>query len=138
MIFTRDITLETQGNADVVDLTDRVQKMIANSPIAWGLCSVFCPGSTAAITTIGHEPGALQDLRQALEHFAPADGHYQHDKRRGDGKGHSHVRAALLGPSETFPIVDGRVAVGQWQQIVLLDLDNQPRTRRLVVTLVGD
>jgi len=130
-------SLSTTGNTDVVDITDTVMKKIAESGISEGHVLLFIPGSTAALTTIEYESGVIDDLRKAIERITPRDIYYSHDARWGDGNGYSHVRAALLGPSLTVPVVDGHMTLGTWQQIILLDFDNRPRTRRITGQVSG-
>ncbi len=131
-------SLSTRGFNDVHDLTDRVEKALHTSGIANGLLTVFVPGSTAGVTTIEYEPGAVSDLRKAIDRLAPESLHYDHDSRWGDGNGFAHVRAALLGPSLTIPVVGGTLQRGTWQQIVLVDFDNRPRQREVVVQVLGE
>jgi secondary thiamine-phosphate synthase enzyme len=135
---THAIELQTEGNADVQDITDRVAAAVRDSGLAAGTVTIFCPSSTSALTTIEYESGAVSDLRRLFDEIAPPGRPYAHNARWGDGNGHSHVRAALLGPSLTVPFVDGRLALGTWQQIVYLDFDNRPRSRRLVVQVMGE
>lgn len=129
--------LRTQGWNDVIDITDRVDASVRASGVRDGIVTVFVPGSTAGITTIEFEPGAVADLKRAIDRLAPSDVHYDHDRRWGDGNGFSHVRAALLGPSLGVPVSQGRMELGTWQQIVLVDFDNRPRTREVIVQTVG-
>lgn len=135
--FSDTQTLSTQGFGDTYDLSPWVNQAIQNSGIQDGLCTVFVPGSTAGLTTIEFESGALEDLRAAFEKIAPADGDYQHNNRWGDGNGFSHVRAALMGPSLTVPVSRGQAVLGTWQQVVLVDFDNRPRDRRIHLQIVG-
>ncbi|NJN14644.1 MAG: YjbQ family protein [Planctomycetes bacterium] len=125
------------GETDVVDLTDRSVSFVREAGVREGLLTLFLPGATGAITTIEFEPGCVRDLQAALERVAPREGHYDHNERWGDGNGFSHVRAALLGPSLTVPIAESRPLLGTWQRIVLVDLDNRPRERQVVVTATG-
>jgi secondary thiamine-phosphate synthase enzyme len=138
MVKSFELTRRTSSGTDVLDLTDEIEALLAKSGIRDGQLLVFTPGSTAAITTIEYEPGAVEDLRRAIERLAPRDIHYDHDARWGDGNGYSHVRSALLGGSFTVPVLDGRLALGTWQQVVLLDFDNHGRERRVVVQIVGE
>jgi secondary thiamine-phosphate synthase enzyme len=133
-----EIAIETQGDGDMHDLTRRVAESIAASRITEGTVTVFVPGSTAGVTTIEFEPGLLRDFPDALERVAPRQARYAHDEAWHDGNGHSHVRASLLGPSLTVPIADGRLVLGTWQQVVLVDFDNRPRERRVVLTIMGE
>lgn len=137
-ISSRELTYKTSADTDVVDITRDVAGAVADSGVAEGAVTVFVPGSTAALTTIEYESGAVEDLRRAIERIAPLDIHYDHDARWGDGNGYAHVRAALLGPSLHVPLRAGDLALGTWQQIVLLDFDNRPRTRRVLVQILGD
>lgn len=136
--ITRSIVLATAGNADVIDITRMVADEVAASNLSSGLACLFTPSSTSALTTIEYESGCLSDLRRLLDEIAGSDRHYSHNARWGDGNGHSHLRAALLGPSLTVPFVSGRLALGTWQQIVFIDFDNRPRQRELVLQLLGD
>ena len=132
--------LELAGSSgtDVHDVTDQVARAVRESGVRDGLVTVHVPGSTAAVTTIEHEAGVLDDLRRALERLAPAGEPYAHDARWGDGNGYSHVRAALLGPSLGLPVREGRPLLGTWQQVVVLDFDNRPRQRRVVIQVMGE
>lgn len=132
-------TLERQSTADtdILDLSADVESFVAASGIDSGWVLVFVPGSTAAVTTIEFESGAVNDLRRAIERLAPAAADYEHDRRWGDGNGYSHVRAALLGPSLLLPIAGGRVISGTWQQVILCDFDNRPRRRRVHLQAIG-
>lgn len=132
-----ELVHSTTAATDVVDLTEEVAARVADSGVEQGSVVVFTPGSTAAVTTIEYEPGVVADLRAAIERLAPRDIPYQHDARWGDGNGYAHVRSALLGPSLIVPIVGARLALGTWQQIVLLDFDNRPRQRRVLVQVHG-
>jgi len=121
----------------VHDITERVEAIADESGIAGGVVTVFAPSSTSALTTIEYETGALDDLRRLLDEIAPPDRDYRHNLRWGDGNGHAHLRAALLGPSLTIPLIDGRLSLGTWQQIVYIDFAVRPRDRRIVVQVVG-
>lgn len=138
MVHTAYIELSTRGNSDMHDLTRRVQKMVSESKIASGVVSVFTPSSTSALTTIEFESGALDDLRRALEEIAPQARDYRHNLRWGDNNGHAHLRAALLGPSLTVPLIEGQLLLGTWQQVLFIDFDIHPRQRRVVVQIVGE
>jgi len=138
MIHSEHIAVHTRGHADMLDLTESVRQVVAGSGIARGLAVVFCPSSTSALTTIEFEDGALDDLRRALDEIAPADRDYRHNLRWGDGNGHAHLRAALLGPSLAIPIVDADLTLGTWQQIVYIDFDVRPRQRQLLVQIIGE
>jgi secondary thiamine-phosphate synthase enzyme len=131
------LSLKTSGNTDVIDITTQVLKKVTESGITEGQILLFVPGSTASITTIEYESGAVQDLKEAVERLAPEGIFYRHDARWGDGNGYAHVRAALLGPSLTVPLMDGHPVLGTWQQIVLVDFDNRPRDRKILVHISG-
>ena len=132
-----ELTVKTSARTDIVDLTDQVASQLERSKISDGVLVVFVPGSTGALTTIEYESGVLEDLKKAIERIAPEDIHYDHDRRWGDGNGYAHVRAALLKPSVSVPVTGGRMTLGVWQQIVLLDFDNRPRERRVLVQIMG-
>jgi secondary thiamine-phosphate synthase enzyme len=129
--------IATTAETDVVDITPETAGILRDSGIQEGQVLLFVPGSTAALTTIEYEGGAVRDLAEAVERIAPQGIPYRHDARWGDGNGYSHVRAALLGPSLTVPVAAGRLVLGTWQQIVLLDFDNRPRRRTVVVQVSG-
>jgi len=132
------VEVKTRGFADVVDISDEVRDVVSKGTIEAGLACVFVGGSTGAVTTLEYEPGLVQDLKEAFERLASERADYQHNLRWGDGNGFSHVRAALVGPSITVPLVDKQLQLGTWQQIVFIDFDNRPRSRRLSVTVVGE
>jgi len=129
--------MDTPGNGHVVDLTEGVQRLVLTSGVERGIVTVFATGSTVAITTIEHEPGAVHDLQRLLDRLIPPGDAYRHNELNHDTNAHAHLRAALIGPSETVPIVDGRLALGTWQQIVLLDFDDRPRSRTVTVQIVS-
>lgn len=132
-----ELHLSTGGGVELHDVTAEVSGIVARSGMREGLAVVHVPGSTGAMTTIEHEPGLREDLGRVLESLIPSGGHYAHDARWGDGNGHSHVRASLIGPSISVPVQQGRLVLGTWQQMVFVELDNRPRQRALVVQLVG-
>lgn len=136
--YSTEIQLATKRELDIIDVTQEVEARVKASGVRQGLVTVFCPGSTAAVTAMEYEPGLVKDLPAALERLAPRKAAYQHQLRWQDDNGHSHVRAALLGPSVTLPVVDGSLPLGQWQQIVFLELDVRARQRRLIIQVVGD
>ncbi len=138
MVTSGSIELQTRGHADMHDVTAQVQDQVHASGVRSGLVTLFTSSSTSALTTIEFEPGALDDLRKALDEIAPPDREYKHNLRWHDGNGHSHLRAAILGPSLTVPILDGQLALGTWQQILFADFDVRARIRRLVVQIVGE
>lgn len=132
-----ELTLETRGDDDVVDVTGDAQKVVDNSGLHAGLCTVFVAHSTCGMTTIEYEPGCNADLSGVLERVAPQHGRWEHNERNADTNGHSHARAALIGPSVTVPFAAGELVLGVWQKIVCIDFDDRPRTRRVVVQLLG-
>ncbi len=138
MVVTQVVNLRTKGNGDILDVTPAVTRVVEQSGLKAGTVIVFVPGSTAAISTIEHEPGLVADLKSMWDRVAPRNMPYSHDQRWGDGNGYSHVRAALQGPSLTVPVDGGRMLLGTWQQIVLIDFDNRPRERELVVQVMGE
>jgi secondary thiamine-phosphate synthase enzyme len=137
-IHSRTFTQKTSGFCDIIDITTQVRDEIEKEQIRAGLATVFVSGSTAALTTIEFESGLVQDLKEFVEKLIPSDRRYHHDDRWGDDNGFSHLRAALFGPSLAIPIENGRPVLGTWQQIVLLDFDNRPRTREIMVQLMGE
>lgn len=137
-VCTTTMKLSTQGHAQVVDLTNDVKRLLADSGLSEGAVTVFVPGSTGAVTTIEYEPGLVADVQQALERLIPQGMRYAHNELNHDDNGHSHVRAGFIGPSLTVPFEGGRLMLGAWQQIVLLDLDSHPRSRRVVVQVHGE
>ena len=138
IIHTGKLVEKTQGYCDIIDITAKVQEQLEREKIRRGLATLFVSGSTASLTTIEYEPGILKDLKELLEKLTPSDRKYHHDDRWGDDNGFSHLRASLLGPSLQVPIEEGRLLLGTWQQIVLLDFDNRPRTREIVVQIMGE
>jgi secondary thiamine-phosphate synthase enzyme len=130
--------MQTKGFSDIIDITSHVAAIVEGSKIRYGAVTVFCAGSTGAVTTIEYESGVLEDLKKAIERMAPSDIPYAHDRRWGDGNGFSHVRSALLGPSLTVPIMDAALALGTWQQIVFIDFDNRKRQRKIIVQVIGE
>ncbi len=135
--FSETIRLRTKGFGDIIDITDEVVSISGRSGIVDGLVTVFCPGSTGALTTIEYETGVLIDLQRAIEEIVPSGIPYEHDRRWGDGNGFSHVRAALLKPSLSVPLIEGKLTLGTWQQIVFIDFDNRERERNLVVQIIN-
>lgn len=138
MVVTKRIQFETGGDADVLEITGEAQRVIGESGIENGTVTLFSPSATSALTTIEFESGCVQDLRRLFDEIADPERAYAHNARWGDGNGHSHVRAALLGPSLTVPFVDGRLTLGTWQQIVFVDFDNRSRRRELVAQVMGE
>ncbi len=137
-VFTGYVDLDTQGDTDIIDVTSRVAGIVASSGIKDGIVLVFASGSTSAITTLEYEPGLVFDLREALERLVPRDMYYKHHERWHDGNGHSHIRASMLGQSKSFPVINGNILLGTWQQIVFIDMDNRPRSRQVVVQVCGE
>ena len=137
-VKTQVLELQTRGDADIVDITDGVARAVGESGLTAGTVTIFCPSATSALTTIEYEDGCLSDLRRLFDELADPARPYAHNARWGDGNGHSHVRAALLGPSLAVPFVDGRLVLGTWQQIIYVDFDNRPRRRTLVAQVMGE
>lgn len=138
MVVTAKITASTQGNGHTLDLTDDVEKAVRDAGLGSGVVTLFVVGSTAGLTTIEYEPGAVSDLGRVFEKLAPADAEYRHELRWHDDNGHSHVCAALLGPSLSVPFVAGKLTLGTWQQIVLIDFDTRPRKREVIAQIMGE
>jgi secondary thiamine-phosphate synthase enzyme len=138
MIKSDTVSLNTKGFADIHDITDTVMSTVNKSGIQNGLVTVFCSGSTGGITTIEFETGVINDLKKAIEKIVPSNIPYEHDRRWGDGNGFSHVRAALMKPSLTIPLVKGKMSLGTWQQVVFIDFDNRPRNRNILVQVMGE
>jgi secondary thiamine-phosphate synthase enzyme len=137
LILTRHLEFGTRIG-DVIDITKNVNAAVQESGLQSGVVVVFVPGATGAVTTIEHEPGLVYDINAALERIAPEQMEYAHDQRWGDGNGHSHVRASLIGPSLTVPFSGSQLILGTWQQIVFLELDNRPRERRITLQILGE
>lgn len=131
-------TVRTRGFCDILDITGAVRDALRAAGVTDGLVSLFVPGSTAALTTIEYEEGAVADLRKAIERLAPQAAHYEHNARWDDGNGFAHVRAALLGPSLTVPVARSELLLGTWQQIILADFDNRPRRRDIIIQIFGE
>ena len=138
MVVSERIQLRTEGNGQVLDITTGVQRLVQNCGVQAGIVTLFTPSSTSALTTIEYESGAIYDLQQLFDRIVPADADYRHNLRWGDGNGHSHVRHALLGASLTIPFSDRQLTLGTWQQIVFVDFDNRPRSRSIVVQILGE
>lgn len=137
-VHTATLAFQTHGNADMIDVTREVGQVVRESKLEAGIVTVFCPGSTGALTTIEYEDGALSDFQRLFDEIAAADRFYAHNARWGDDNGHSHIRASLLGPSITVPFADRQMLLGTWQQIIFVDFDNRGRQRRLVVQVMGE
>jgi secondary thiamine-phosphate synthase enzyme len=137
-IRTHSITENTAGFCDIIDITAKVKEFVQRAKLRCGSAAIFVSGSTAALTTIEYEPGLVQDLKEFVEKVIPSNRRYRHDERWNDDNGFSHLRASLFGPSLTIPIDNGRLCLGTWQQVVLLDFDNRPRTRKIILQLTGE
>jgi secondary thiamine-phosphate synthase enzyme len=138
MVETKQISASTEGNGQILDITDKVASCVGAGQASSGIVTVFVPGSTGALTTVEYEPGLVRDLDELWERIAPAEVRYHHDDTWHDGNGHAHVRASLLGCSLTVPFVDKELTLGTWQQIVFVDFDTRPRSRHLVVQIIGE
>jgi secondary thiamine-phosphate synthase enzyme len=130
-----EFELSTQGDADIVDITQQVQAVVSEAPVTEGLATAFVRGSTAAVTTMEFEPGGVADLRALLDRLIPAEGDYEHNRLNHDTNSHAHQRASVIGSSEQVPVLDGDLALGTWQQLVLIDFDDRPRQRTVVVVV---
>ena len=137
MILTRWLEFDTRIG-DVIDITEKVAATVQESGLQAGIAVVFVPGATGAVTTTEHESGLVDDIKAALERIAPEQNEYAHNQKWGDGNGHSHIRASLIGPSLTVPFQNGQLMLGTWQQIVFLVLENRPRRRRIIVQILGE
>ena len=131
------LRLDTPGNGEIVDLTQGVASVVRTSEVERGLVTVFATGSTVAVTTMEYEPGGVHDLQALLDRLIPAQGDYEHNRLNHDSNSHAHMRAAVIGPSETVPVVGGELALGTWQQIVLIDFDDRPRSRVVTVQVLS-
>jgi len=138
MVITTKIGIRSKGNCDLIDITAQVRQEVANSGVNSGTVTVFIAGSTAGVSTIEFEPGALSDFQSVWERVVPRNIAYQHDRAWGDGNGFSHVRASLLGPSLAVPFTNKTLALGTWQQIIVVDFDNRPRSRDVVLQIMGE
>ena len=138
MVESKRIRIKTNGNCDIIDITGRVAAEIENSSIKDGIVTIFSVGSTAGVSTIECESGLLSDFKAMWDRFVPAGIGYNHDRAWGDGNGHSHVRASILGPSLTVPFSNKGMMLGTWQQIVYVDFDNRPRSREIVIQIIGE
>jgi secondary thiamine-phosphate synthase enzyme len=136
-VHTGQLRFSTEGDGDVIDLTEGVQSVLDSAGVENGIVSIFVPGSTAAVTAMEYEPGGVHDLRAALERLVPAEGDYEHNRLNNDTNSHAHIRAAIVGPSETIPVRDGRLELGTWQQLVLVDFDDRPRQRSVLVQVIA-
>jgi len=138
MVITRTINLQSKGDGEVINITPRVQQLVSETDIKNGTVTLFVPGSTAGISTMEFEPGLLSDFQSMWEQNVPKNITYSHDRRWGDGNGYSHLRASLLGPSLVIPFADKSLTLGTWQQVVLVDFDNRPRSRQVILQIMGE
>jgi secondary thiamine-phosphate synthase enzyme len=137
-VYYDTINIETDGEVDIIDITEEIQQIVNKSKINYGIACVFVPGSTGAITTIEYEPGLMKDFPRILQKIAPKNEHYDHHETWHDDNGHSHIRASLIGPSITIPINEKRLLHGTWQQVAFIELDTSPRKRNIAVQIVGE
>lgn len=137
-IQTRTISFNTKGNADIQDITNQITQIVGECGLETGTITLFTPSATSALTTIEFESGCISDLRRLFDEIVDPQRHYAHNARWGDGNGHSHVRAALLGPSLSIPFVEGRLTLGTWQQVIFVDFDNRQRRREIIVQVIGE
>ena len=138
MVITQELQLHSEADCDVQDITPQVEQAVRDAGLQAGTVTVFCTGSTGGLTTIEYESGVITDLQQVMEDIAPRDRDYRHHLRWDDGNGSAHIRAALLGPSLTVPFVEGQLTLGTWQQIVFINFDTRPRSRKLVLQMMGE
>jgi secondary thiamine-phosphate synthase enzyme len=131
------LRLETPGNGHIVDITPGIESVLGTSGVDRGVVTVFATGSTVGVTTMEYEPGGVGDLQALLDRLIPPAGEYEHNRRNHDTNAHAHLRAAVIGPSETIPVIDGRLALGTWQQVVLIDFDDRPRRRTVTVQVLS-
>jgi secondary thiamine-phosphate synthase enzyme len=136
-VHSGELPVSTRGDADMLDITGEVQRIVSEGPVDDGLVTAFVRGSTAAITTMEFEPGGVADLRALLDRLVPVEGDYEHNRLNHDTNSHAHQRASLIGASEQVPLVSGRLALGTWQQLVLIDFDDRPRERTVIVQVVS-
>jgi len=137
-VLSDTVQLHSEGEGDIIDITEKLLNIVKVSKIKNGIITVFVSGSTAAVTTIEYEPGLVHDFPEMLSRIVPKDIEYEHDNTWHDGNGHSHVRASLIGPSITIPIINGKLTLGTWQQVVLLEMDTRSRNRTLILQLMGE
>lgn len=137
-VSTKRFKFSTKGDGDIINITQQVGEQVEAAGVREGTATVFVGGSTGGVTTVEYESGLIEDLQRVFEQIAPKGAHYAHDARWGDGNGYAHVRASLLGPSLAVPFADGQLMLGTWQQIVLIDFDNRPRRREVIVQVMGE
>ena len=138
MVVTKSISLQTKGHGDTIDITPQVKKQVVETGVNNGIATLFVAGSTAGLSTIEFESGVLSDFQSMWERIVPKNIPYNHDQRWGDGNGYSHIRASLLGSSLVIPFSDKKLTLGTWQQIILIDFDNRPRTREIILQVMGE
>ena len=138
MVISKKLELQTRGNGDTHDITDAVTRAVRESGLKSGTVTLFCPSSTSGLTTIEFEPGAVSDLQHVFDQVVPSGRDYRHNERWGDGNGHSHVRASLLGASLVVPFVGGQLTLGTWQQVIYIDFDIRPRHREVIAQIMGE
>ncbi len=138
MVKNITFLISTKGYCDLQDITDKVAQALVDSRVNHGIVTVFTPGATAGVTTIEFEPGAVHDFQELMDRWIPVDVAYRHNERWGDGNGFSHVRAATLSPSLTVPFQNSELLLGTWQQIVVVDFDNKPRQRKVILQIIGE
>jgi secondary thiamine-phosphate synthase enzyme len=136
-VYGGQLRMDTPGHGHIVDITEGVVRVVGTAGVERGLVTVFAIGSTAAVTTMEYEPGGVRDLQALLDRLVPAGGDYEHNRLNHDTNAHAHLRAALIGPSETIPLIDGRLALGTWQQLVLIDFDDRARQRTVTVNVLS-
>lgn len=137
-VTSRQIELKTKGNAQIIDITGRIREALNETGMKNGTVTVFVVGSTGGLTTVEYEPGLIKDLDDLFERLAPSDASYAHDATWGDANGHSHIRASLIGPSLAIPFIKGELTLGTWQQVVFIDFDHRPRSRKIIVQFTGN
>ena len=137
-VITKELSFWSKGDADIIDITTQVQGELEGVKLKDGIVTIFIPGSTAGLTTIEHEPGLVSDFKKMVERLIPQNINYSHDMRWHDGNGHSHIRSSIIGPSLTVPFSNRQLLLGSWQQIVLIDFDNRPRSRKVLLQIMGD
>jgi len=137
-VISSSISISTQGNADIIDITEQINMTLSESGLSDGIVTIFSPSSTSGLTTIEYETGCLRDLKRYFDQVAPSEQSYTHNARWGDGNGHSHLRAAILKASLTIPFINQRMTLGTWQQVIFVDFDNRSRKRKIVVQIIGE
>jgi len=138
LVITEEIKFSTQGHTDIINLSSQIEELVSQAELTSGIACLFVPGTTGVLTTLEFEPGLVNDIKKYWEQIANSRAVYEHNARWGDGNGYAHVRAAAVGPSLVVPIVDGKLVLGTWQDIVFIDFDNRPRSRTIIVQMVGE